>query len=486
MARRGALSCPPGYRARTLRNSVVRQRAKDPVVHGLQHFPVDEARYAFRPERADLDELVLVDAVSEPALPGEPPDAAQHEGPGVAAGDDPPVDRRSFDDLGRTDEIPALPDEPAEECPCPPRPRESVPAEAPAHAVEVGVDPRRRSGRERYRHAHGVHAFAEPALEGEQIVVECSRLGVERDRQRVGEANDVDPERGVGARLVGHDHFGDETLDEGVADAAIDGGDQVQPVRRQPGSQVRHVEDPAPVKSAGGRVGRDHLAIRGDVGAADLVDARLHGERADEIADHVAQRDRLDRGADPAGADHEREALGEVAEHLERDAPGAEHDRRAQLDDRDPSTRQRGADFLTAREVFGCRVVAEAAEIDDAADTARRGRPPESLGEPAVVGAEVARAERVHEVVGDLVSGQGVAQRVLVAYVDRVAHGARQVGRVARANAPTSCPAPTRAPQSARPTNPLAPTTAIRMLRACPPLPRVNPPPRSTRWTDPV
>ena len=46
------------------------------------------------------------------------------------------------------------------------------------------------------------------------------------------------------------DDLGNETLDEGVAHATIDRGHEIQPVRRQAGSQVWDVDDTAAAKTA--------------------------------------------------------------------------------------------------------------------------------------------------------------------------------------------------------------------------------------------
>ena len=104
-------------------------------------------------------------------------------------------------------------------------------------------------------------------------------------------------------------------------------------------------------------VRRDHFAIRRDVGAADLVYAGRDVYRADQVAGHVGRGDGLDRGADPAWADHERKPLGEVPQHLERDAAGAQHDRCTELDNRNSSTCERRADLLAAGKMLGFGVV---------------------------------------------------------------------------------------------------------------------------------
>ena len=77
----------------------------------------------------------------------------------------------------------------------------------------------------------------------------------------------------------------------------------------------------------------------------------------------------MNRGADPAWANHERESLGEVTKHLERDAAGTEDDRCTELDNWNIARRERDAHFLTTHEMLGLWVMPEPTEVDDASDT---------------------------------------------------------------------------------------------------------------------
>ena len=107
-------------------------------------------------------------------------------------------------------------------------------------------------------------------------------------------------------------------------------------------------------------------------------------------------------------AHHERKTLGEVPQHLKRDAPGAKHDRRPQLDHRNVSTGQRATDLLAAHEMLGLGSD-QSTEVDDASDAGSGGRSPETLSQLAVAGTKVSGGERVHKVVGDLASDQGLS-----------------------------------------------------------------------------
>ena len=82
--------------------------------------------------------------------------------------------------------------------------------------------------------------------------------------------------------------------------------------------------------------------------------------------------------------------------------------------------------------MFRLGVVPEPAEVHDAADAGRGRGSSATFGQAAIAIAEVVRAERVHEVVGDITAGQTLSQRGLVADIDRAGPNARDLGRVAR------------------------------------------------------
>ena len=74
-------------------------------------------------------------------------------------------------------------------------------------------------------------------------MIEFERLVVERRRESVGQARRFDVECRVGPSPILNHDLGHKTLDERMADAAIHGSDEIQPVRRQSRRQVRHVDD---------------------------------------------------------------------------------------------------------------------------------------------------------------------------------------------------------------------------------------------------
>ena len=159
-------------------------------------------------------------------------------------------------------------------------------------------------------------------------------------------------------------------------------------------------------RSAG--VGPHHVAVREDVGTADLDDARHLRvvECADEVVEHVGDPDRLAARCHPAGRDHDRQALGQVAQDLERRAARPDDHRRPELGDRHAVCGELGARLVAAGQVVGevGRIVAQTAEVDDP----RHAGPPRGLCEVArclpipISEPTFARAHRVRQVVGDV------------------------------------------------------------------------------------
>ena len=129
-------------------------------------------------------------------------------------------------------------------------------------------------------------------------------------------------------------------------------------------------------------------------------------ERADEVVEHVGDPDRLATGPHPAGRDHDRQALGQVAQDLERRAAGSDDHRRPELGDRHAMRGELGAGLVAAGQVVGevGGIVAQAAEVDDP----RHAGTPRRLGEvagclPVALGeSPFTRPHRVRQVVGDV------------------------------------------------------------------------------------
>ena len=172
----------------------------------------------------------------------------------------------------------------------------------------------------------------------------------------------------------------------GRAIPAGTGRDQVHPVGREPRREHRD-RDHQPTEAAEAGVGPHHVAVREDVRAADLDDARHLRvvERADEVVEHVGDADRLAAGPHPAGRDHDRQALGQVAQDLERRAAGSDDHRRPELGDRHAMCGELGAGLVAAGQVVGevGGIVAQTAEVDDPRHAGTPGRLARSCGLPA-------------------------------------------------------------------------------------------------------
>ena len=219
------------------------------------------------------------------------------------------------------------------------------------------------------------------------------------------------------ARVVAHHGLVAQALDERPRDRRRDGRDEVHPVRRQGRREHRHRLQ-VPPEAARSRVPEHHLAVREHVGAADLDDATGalgHVERRDQVAQQVVDGDGLHARVHPLRADHHRQALGEVADHLERDAARADHDRGAELGDGDPGLAQRLAGLLARAKVTRQvgRGVAQAAEVDDASDAGRgRGAAEGPRRGQVALAIALAPGHGVHEVVGHADAGQRRPERL--------------------------------------------------------------------------
>ena len=207
---------------------------------------------------------------------------------------------------------------------------------------------------------------------------ELAVLVRESPRDRLPVAARLDREGASGVR-ASDDGLVGKAVDQLATDAGVDGRHEPEPEARQPGGEERHRDDPA-AEAELPRVLAHQLLVGDLVGAADLehrAALELDVERCDEVVEHVLDRDRLRLGAHPARRDHHRQALDELAEHLEGEASRADHDRGPELDRLHARVGENAADFLATREVAReIAAGAEPAQVDDPthARLARRSR----------------------------------------------------------------------------------------------------------------
>jgi hypothetical protein len=168
------------------------------------------------------------------------------------------------------------------------------------------------------------------------------------------------------------------------------------------------------------------------------------------------------RGRHPSRCDHHRESVDEGDDRLERGTAAADHDGGPQRRQWDGSRREDGAGLAPAPQV--CRevrrVIAESTEIDDLGDARSLRLGHDVLGHPPIELGEVARAERVDEVIGDVDALERAARRSAVGEVGGDRADSRKLSAVARRETATTSPRAASAGTSARPTNPVAPRTA--------------------------
>ena len=129
----------------------------------------------------------------------------------------------------------------------------------------------------------------------------------------------------------------------------------------------------------------------------------------DEIGDHVVNGNRLRERVDPSRTNHDGEAFDERANHLERQTARADHNRCAELHDRDTCGAQGAAGLGATSQVSRQRrvVLTKATKVDDAADARARRRQSEVECSPMVQSFE-ARACRhgVDQVEGGVDAGE--------------------------------------------------------------------------------
>ena len=220
--------------------------------------------------------------------------------------------------------------------------------------------------------------------------------------------------------VIGDDDFVAQRLDQRARDRVRHRRDESDPVTRQGGREERRLDDEAPGEMSHGGVPLHHLLVREDLGAADVegaVDVGRQLRAADEVPQHIPDRDWLDPRRQPLRCDHRRETLGEIAQHLEGRRAGAEDHRRFQ-DDRRHAGREQdlpdlGPRLQVRREVAALGV--QAPEVDQPAQLgiAGRGRK-RRCGLPIGLGEPMSGAQRVNQVVRDVDAVERLADIVRI------------------------------------------------------------------------
>ena len=121
---------------------------------------------------------------------------------------------------------------------------------------------------------------------------------------RLGQRNPIEREERLGSMVVDH-HRVDERVHQRPSELSRDRRDEADPQRRQAWGQDGH-RDQSTLRESGLRgVHRHHLGVGDDVGPADLEHPRQRPRFLDdrhEVAQHVADRDRLAPRVHPLGA----------------------------------------------------------------------------------------------------------------------------------------------------------------------------------------
>ena len=102
-----------------------------------------------------------------------------------------------------------------------------------------------------------------------------------------------------------------------------------------------------------------------------MIQPWLCGTFRAETIQEVLDGDRLDAGVNPLGADHDRQTLNKVTDHLERDAARADDYGGPEFRDRDTRLAERLSCLLPRAKVqgqLGFRL-AQSTKVDDTADS---------------------------------------------------------------------------------------------------------------------
>ena len=106
------------------------------------------------------------------------------------------------------------------------------------------------------------------------------------------------------------------------------------------------MEDHTPPQPPDSGIGLDHVSIRSGLIAANLVDSWRQAQALLQPIQEIWLCDGLDGSAHPTRTHHEGKPLGQVAQHLERRAPGADDHGRTELDNRDSCCAERRSYLL--------------------------------------------------------------------------------------------------------------------------------------------
>src|SRR5581483_10640887 len=354
----------------------------------------------------------------------------QHELARSRPSNGPPIDRGAERERSRTMLEPeTLAEEPTEGDPQTPPAHRAVPAIVTTHTREVRADGGLQASVDGELDPHGRHAVHDVRVALEEVVRRPFHLAIEGLAYRVRDADRMHTGEGRSCvHGIAHDDLRREALDERMADGAVDRRHGIDPVRGEAGRQQRHVDDEAATEPARLRVRLDHVAICRHLVAAELVHARRDRHGAFEVVEKVTLTDGLDACAHPTRTHHERKTLGEVPEHLERDAARADDDRSPKLDDRYPSRSEQGTDLLTAREVLGGGRVTETAEVHDPLEPGRGGGTSERECKSAIAVAKAFLLHRMDQVERDVYTTKRLGHPLLVVRValDELDSGSRQ------------------------------------------------------------
>ncbi len=236
--------------------------------------------------------------------------------------------------------------------------------------------------------------------------------------------------------LLARDRRIAQPLDERSRDRRAYRRDEVEPERREVRRQHRDLDDcRLPAEQGGDPL--DHLPVGHHLRPTRVVALAVGGlvaADACQVAGGIVERNWLRRRRDPARRHHHRQPLDQGEDRLEGGAPLADNHGCAQGRHRDARRREPLSGLAAAAQVrrrVGA-VGAEPAEVDDLPHARVRGLVRDRLRCHAILLLEVARAERVDEVVDDVRTFQSRGDALAAGRVGDHPAGAGLVPRGAR------------------------------------------------------
>lgn len=210
-------------------------------------------------------------------------------------------------------------------------------------------------------------------------------------------------------------------VNEFTADPHVERGDQAQPKAGQARCERGHGQN-HPSQPSLSRVLSHEPAVRYPIRSADFehpagVERQFQSRK--QVVQQVRDGNGLRRHGHPMGRDHHRQPFHQGADHFEGETAGADHDGRAEFNDRNSGRSQDLTHFLAAAQMRGeLLATAQSTQVDDPMDSSLlRGLAEEQRRGTVLLLERSRRGHGMNQIVGRVRSHQG---RLQASGVERV------------------------------------------------------------------